>query len=146
MSDAYPYLKALHVFSVVVWVGAQLALPMLLGAHRAAAPTGEPAATLLRIEGRLIGQLLNPAMFVAFTAGGLLLWRLYVGDGHLPGWLLAKLALVFALAGLHGELLRAQRHARKGRATWAAGRTGSIHALDLALLAGIVLLVLVRPA
>lgn len=139
---AYPWLKTLHIVSVILWMGAQMLLPGLLAAHR-----GLPAhaALLARVERELITRIMNPAMLAAFVFGALLASVVIDASGRLPLWLGLKFGLVFVLAALHGKLLRQSRRASEGRVLWTAGGYRFVHWFNLMLLAGVVALVVARP-
>lgn len=139
---AYPWIKSMHVISVIAWMGAQLVLPALLQAHRGQPPG---AATLLRVERWLVGWVMNPAMILAFVFGGLMVMTLMAGGGEMPGWLAWKLGLVFVLAALHGRLLRQFWRAADGRVQWEARHYRWVQGLDFLLLAGVVVLVVAKP-
>ena len=143
--SAYPWLKALHIISVILWIGAQMLLPSLLVAHRNQALTSPQVELLLGIEQQLITRLMNPAMWAAFVFGSVLASIVIDAAGQLPRWLGFKLSLVFVLSALHGMLLRQFRCVREGRKPWSAGVYHLVQAMDLLLLIGIVGLVVIKP-
>lgn len=145
IASAYPWIKSLHVISVILWMGAQFLLPALLMAHRELPPTAARAEGFLRVERWLVGWVMNPAMVAAFLFGGLLASVLGGGSWDLPGWLWLKLAAVFAMAALHGRLLRQYWRAADGGERWEGRRYRWVQGLDLALLAGIVILAVAKP-
>jgi protoporphyrinogen IX oxidase len=142
---AYPWLKALHVFSVIVWMGAQFLLPALLTAHRGLPASSARATLLIDIERRLIHRVMNPAMLATFLFGALLAGAVIGAVSHIPSWLAFKLVLVFILAALHGKLLRQFWRARNGDKQWPAWSYRLAQGLHLLLLAGVVILVVARP-
>ncbi|HEY3327677.1 MAG TPA: CopD family protein [Novimethylophilus sp.] len=146
LAAVYPWLKALHVTSVILWMGAQLLLPTLLAAHRGLLPSSAQAALLLRIECRLIRNVMNPAIGATFLFGALLAITIIAGMGHLPHWLALKFSLAFLLAALHGLLVRQFRHARHGCAQWTATAYRWAQGLNVVLLAGVVTLAVAKPS
>ena len=142
---AYPWLKSLHVISVMLWMGAQLLLPSLLAAHHGLAPASPQAVLLTHIERRLINRVMNPAMLAAFLFGALLAGVVIDSAGHLPRWLGLKLGFVFVLAALHGKLLRQFQCAEDRRAQWTHAGYRFVQWIDLMLAAGVVALVVARP-
>ncbi|WP_300542666.1 CopD family protein [Maricaulis sp.] len=103
--DAYDWLRALHVLSVIAWMAAMLYLPRLFVYHCGATPGGELDETLKIQERRLLKGIMNPAMIAAWIFGVLLIWSNAERAG---GWAvflhwawMAKFALVFAMTGLH---------------------------------------------
>ena len=94
---AYPWLKALHVFSVILWMSAQLTLPLLLAAHRRLPVGSERAQLLAELERHLVRRVLNQAILAAFLFGGLMVYVVFASSSSLPHWLGAKLTLVVVL-------------------------------------------------
>jgi putative membrane protein len=145
LGAAYPWLKALHIISVIVWLGAQLLLPALLMALRGLPAASPQSVLLLGVARQLITRLMNPAMLVAFVLGALLASVVIDAGGQLPRWLGFKLGLVFILSALHGLLLRQFRAACAGRTPWSTGGYRLVQGVDVLLLAGIVGLVVIKP-
>lgn len=140
-----PWIKVVHLCSVILWMGSQSVLPMLLVAH-ADIPSGSAAVTtLLRVERRLVRYLLNPAISLAFLSGGLLAWP-WLGRGWSPPpWLAWKLVLVLALAALHGRLLRQYWRAGRGERLWGAEGYRRVQAAGLILMVVVVSLAVAKP-
>lgn len=143
--SAYPWIKALHVFSVILWMSAQLTLPVLLTAHRRQ-PTGSAHALLLTdLERQLIRRVLNPAILAAFLFGGLMIYALVATSGSLPHWLGVKLTLVVILSAVHGFLVREGKRVAAGQGRWTDAAWRRVQWSDLLLLAGVVVLVITKP-
>lgn len=142
---AYPWIKALHVLSVILWMGAQLTLPLLLAVHRGLPPASKRAAMLANIERDLIRWLLNPAIVAAFVLGGLMVYVFALTAGSLPHWLVVKLVLVLLLSAVHGMLVRELRHVAGGGGRWRAATCRWVQWLDIILLALVVCLVVIKP-
>src|SRR5260370_18899313 len=92
----YPWLKALHIISVIAWMAGLLYLPRLFVYH-AKEPAGSPTAeTLKTMERRLLRGIMNPAMAAVVVRGVLL--ALTPGVVDLASvWIYAKLLLVAGL-------------------------------------------------
>ena len=142
---AYPWLKALHLVSVILWMGSQFLLPSLLAAHRGLPLSSAQAVLLTHIERKLIRYIMNPAMLAAFVFGALLAGTVIDSAGRLPLWLGFKFGFVFVLAALHGKLLRQFWRARDGRALWTSTGYCWVQGFNFVLLAAIVALVMVKP-
>src|SRR5262249_6307558 len=69
--------------------------------HCAAAPGSVQSETFKVMERRLLRQIINPSMVVAWAAG---LWLVWTGALLQAGWLQAKLVLVVLLSAFHGML------------------------------------------
>ena len=142
---AYPWIKALHVFSVILWMGAQFVLPLLLMVLRDLRPVLSRAAMLADIERHLIRWVMNPAIVAAFFFGGLMVYAIATASGSLPRWLVLKLVLVFALAVLHGKFLRQFWLISAGCTQWSLRGYRLAQGLNFGLLAGVVVLVVIKP-
>ena len=101
-SDAYLWIKAGHIISVIAWMAGLLYLPRLFVYH-STLKAGSEASELFKImERRLLKAIMNPAMFASLIFGGLLLadsstdWSV--------SWLHAKLACVGALMVTHMKM------------------------------------------
>ena len=100
LTALYPWIKSLHIISVIAWMSGLLYLPRLFVYH-AQAPIGSERSEMLKVmERRLLRIIMNPAMIATLLFGGLLLAT--------PGmiargvyWWHAKLLLVIALAVVH---------------------------------------------
>lgn len=142
---AYPWLKTLHILSVILWLGAQMLLPGLLAAHCGQPQASPQSVLLLRIAQHLIRRILNPAMLAAFVFGTLLAVVVINTAGQLPLWLGLKFVLIFVLATLHGKLLRQFRRASEGGVQWTLAGYRFVQWLNFVLLTGVVGLVVAKP-
>jgi len=105
LAVAYPWVKSLHIVSMVAWMAGLLYLPRLYVYH-AMAPIGSGRSETFKImERRLQRGIMTPAMFATWGFGlllvdtpGLVDWRM--------GWMWAKLVLVTALSAFHFALSR----------------------------------------
>jgi protoporphyrinogen IX oxidase len=102
--SAYPWIKAFHIIAVIAWMAGMLYLPRLFVYHCAAEKGSVQSETFKVMERRLLRAITNPAMIATWVLG---LWLAWHGpDSRVgwfaSGWLLAKLALVLALSGVHG--------------------------------------------
>ncbi len=108
--DWYPWLKALHIISVIAFMAGMLYLPRLFVYH-AEAGVGTPQSETFKVmERRLLKAILNPAIIAVWVTG---LTLAYFGGFFKDGWLHAKLVLVLLLSALHGFLAgRVRRFAK----------------------------------
>ena len=104
--DFYPWVKALHVISIIAWMAGMLYLPRLFVYHCEAEPGSKQSETFKLMERRLMNVIINPAMTLAWALG---LWLAWTGGFFTSGWFHAKLLLVVALSALHGLLSRCVR-------------------------------------
>ncbi len=96
----YPWVKALHVISMVAWMAGLLYLPRLFVYHASATPGSEVSETFKVMERRLYTAIMNPAMIATYVFGILLALTPGIVDWS-AGWIYGKLALVGALTAMH---------------------------------------------
>ncbi len=101
--DWLPWIKALHVLSVIAWMAALLYLPRLFVYHADAAPGSDKSETFKVMERRLLRGIANPSMAVVWATG----IALYVASEFwTEGWMHAKWFGVIALTLLHHAYAR----------------------------------------
>ena len=144
LSGAYPWIKSLHIVSMVAWMAGLLYLPRLYVYHSMAPPGSDRSETFKVMERRLQRGIMTPAMIATWGFGlvlagtpGLVDWRM--------GWIWAKLALVVGLTAFHLALGRwrtafcadCNRHSTRF--------FRAINELPTVALIAIVILVVVKP-
>ena len=140
----YPWIKALHIVSMVAWMAGLLYLPRLFVYH-ADAPPGSPMAETFKImERRLLRAIMNPAMIATYLFGILLAVTPGVVDWH-AGWIHAKLVLVLALTGYHHLLARWRKDFALDGNTRPARFYRIANEVPTLILIAIVILVVVKP-
>jgi len=138
----HPWIKALHVISVIAWMAALLYLPRLFVYHAEASPGSQVSATFKVMERRLLRGIMTPAMIASLFFGGLML---FIPNVVQQGWLHVKFLLLIGMFGLHGFFARcyaafeADRNQRSSRAyRW-------LNELPALLMVFIVLLAVAKP-
>ncbi|MDP6351154.1 MAG: protoporphyrinogen oxidase HemJ [Alphaproteobacteria bacterium] len=104
LASAYPWIKALHIVSVMAWMAGLLYLPRLFVYHCDAEPGSVQSETFKVMERRLLKAIMTPAMVGAWVFGVLLL----ASPGAIDfgsGWIHVKLALVLVMSALHGAMV-----------------------------------------
>ena len=144
LADVYPWVKALHVISIIAWMAGMLYLPRLYVYHADKAPGSEASEMLKIMERRLLRAIINPAMIAAFVFGGLLLATPGIIDWS-AWWIYAKLVLVLGMGALHGALSRWRRDFEADRNTRPARFYRFANEVPTVLMIAIVILVIVRP-
>ncbi len=99
-ANTYPWIKALHIISVIAWMAGLLYLPRLFVYHCRVKPGSEAGETFKVMERRLYRAIMNPAMVASLVFGGLLLMNLGAGAWQ-ETWLQLKLLAVAGLLALH---------------------------------------------
>ena len=144
LTGAYPWIKSLHIVSMVAWMAGLLYLPRLFVYH-AMAPVGSDRSETFKImERRLQRGIMTPAMIATWVFGlmlagtpGLVDWRM--------GWIWAKLALVVALSAFHMVLVRWRDEFNTNSNIRSAQFFRIVNELPTLALIAIVLLVVVKP-
>jgi putative membrane protein len=140
MASWVPWIKALHVISVIAWMAGMLYLPRLFVYHASAA--GETSETFKVMERRLLKAIMNPAMVATWLTG---LYLAYAEGFLRDGWLQTKLTLVVLLSGLHGYLSGRVRAFAQDRNLASARFYRVLNEVPTVLMIGIVILVIVKP-
>ena len=144
LTTAYPWIKALHIVSVVAWMAGLLYLPRLFVYHAAASPASDTAETFKIMERRLLRGIMNPALVAVVVLGGLLAMTPGVVDWR-QAWIWAKLALVVGLLGFHFCLARWRKQFAADVVPHTARFYRAINELPMLALIAIVILVIVKP-
>jgi protoporphyrinogen IX oxidase len=103
LAGLYPWIKALHIVSVVAWMAGLLYLPRLFVYHAEARVGSDAAETFKVMERRLLRGIMNPAMVATYLFGILLAATPGVVDWAW-GWIYLKLVAVAALTLIHHRL------------------------------------------
>lgn len=142
--SAYPWIKSLHVISVIAWMAGLLYLPRLFVYHADATPGSEASETFKVMERKLLRAIMNPAMIAAFVFGGLLLATPGVVDWG-AAWIWIKLAAVAALAVTHHVYARWRKDFAADANTRPARTYRMFNEVPAVLMVIIVVMIVVRP-
>jgi putative membrane protein len=141
-SGLYLWLKAVHVMAVIAWMAGMLYLPRLFVYHCQAEPGSRQSETFKVMEHKLLTVIINPAMTVTWALG---LWLAYDGGHYTQGWMQVKFVLVLALSAMHGMFSGWVRAFAADRNTRSERFYRGINEVPALLMAGIVILVIVKP-
>lgn len=144
LSQAYPWIKSLHIVSMVAWMAGLLYLPRLYVYHATAAPGSDPSETFKVMERRLHRGIMTPAMVATLGFGVVLAGTPGVVDWHM-GWIWVKLALVLGLIVFHLALARWRTTFSADCNRHSARFFRSINELPMLALIAIVILAVVKP-
>jgi protoporphyrinogen IX oxidase len=144
LGGLYPWIKALHIVSVVAWMAGLLYLPRLFVYHAEARPGSEASETFKVMERRLLRGIMNPAMVATYVFGILLAATPGVVDWA-RGWFYIKLAAVAGLTLLHHQLALWRKHFAADANRHPARLYRIVNELPTALLILIVVMVVVKP-
>jgi len=96
--NAYLWVKALHVVSIIAWMAGLLYLPRLFVYHCQAQIGSNQSETFKIMERRLLRAIMNPAMIASWGFG---IWMIVSQNLWNDGWVHAKLTGVVLLTVCH---------------------------------------------
>jgi protoporphyrinogen IX oxidase len=144
LTDAYPWIKSLHIVSMVAWMAGLLYLPRLYVYH-AMAPVGSHRSETFKImERRLQRGIMTPAMIATWGFGLVLAGIPELVDWRM-GWIWVKLALVVALSAFHLALSRWRGAFSANNNRHSTRFFRIVNELPTLAMIAIVLLVVVKP-
>ena len=142
LAAAYPWLKALHVISVIAWMAGIFYLPRLFVYHAESASGSEKSETFKVMERRLLRAIMNPAMIATWIFGILVA---FAGSWWSSPWLQAKLVFVLAMTGFHGWLARCRGDFERDANRYSSRTYRIADELPTLLMIVIVILAVVKP-
>lgn len=145
LQDIYPWVKALHVISVVAWMAGLFYLPRLFVYHaEAVGNAGETHELFSTMERRLLRAIMNPAMIAAWVFGLLLIstpdridWSLY--------WPWIKTFCVLVMTWFHMWCAARRKDFQAGRNEKPGRHFRIMNEVPTLLLIAIVIMVVVQP-
>jgi protoporphyrinogen IX oxidase len=140
----YPWVKALHIVSVVAWMAGLLYLPRLFVYHAVEAPGSATGETFKIMERRLLRAIMNPAMISTYVFGILLAATPGIVDWS-SMWIYCKLALVLGLTVAHEQMTRWSQDFASDRNTRPQRFFRIANEVPTLLMILIVILVVVKP-
>ena len=141
-AEIYPYLKVIHILSIILWMVGMLYLPRIYAYHAEAIVGSETDAVYQTMEKRLLSHLLTPNLIVVFITGILLIFAI---GGQVGGWFHLKFLLVILLGGLHGMLSKHRKNFANGENTKEASFFRTLSFISAGFMTVIVFLVVVKP-
>ena len=136
------WVKSLHIIFMVSWFAGLFYLPRLFVYHAMAQDEGDAASMArLKVMERKLYYFILPWMLLTIAFGS---W-LWLGYGISGGWLHAKLFLVALLLGYHHACGRIMKKFQRDENTHSHTFYRWFNEFPILLLAGIVILVVVKP-
>ncbi|MBK8909341.1 MAG: protoporphyrinogen oxidase HemJ [Rhodospirillales bacterium] len=143
--DAYLWMKALHVISIIAWMAGLFYLPRLYVYHTQTAVGSDASETFKVMERKLLRIIMNPAMIASIVTGIILIWQVFIDALVSEGWLHAKVALVVVLIAFHMMLARWRRAFATDNNVHSEKFYRMVNEVPTVLMIGIVILVIVKP-
>lgn len=144
LAPAYPWIKSLHVISVIAWMAGLFYLPRLFIYHMQVAPEDVRSATFKVMERRLLKAIMNPAMIATWTFGLLLVLTPGVVDWT-AGWWHLKFASVLAMSWFHHDLALARKAFERDERPRTERGWRMLNEVPTVLMIIIVLMVIAKP-
>ena len=144
LAGAYPWIKALHIISMIAWMAAMLYMPRLFVYHAGAVVGSVQSETFKVMERRLARAIMLPAMVATLLFGGLLLATPGIVDFY-QGWLHAKLTLVLGMLVMQHFFGAWRRAFAEDRNRHSARFYRMINEVPTLIMIAIVILVVVKP-
>ena len=142
--EAYLWVKALHMISVMAWMAGMLYLPRLFVYHCDAETGSELSETLKVMERRLLRLIINPAMISSWVFGlsmlaasGDVLWS--------QPWMVIKLVCVVFMSIAHGEMAKWRKDFEADRNTRPQKFYRIANEVPTILMIVIIIMVIVQP-
>ncbi|RMD92702.1 MAG: protoporphyrinogen oxidase HemJ [Alphaproteobacteria bacterium] len=145
LASAYPWVKTLHVISVIAWMAGLFYLPRLFVYHAEAVKPGSETDLLFQtMEWKLLRVIMNPAMAATWLFGTLLALTPGIVDwGAL--WPYTKGAAILGLTWFHHWLALRRKDFASGRNTRSGRQYRMMNEFPTLMLVVIVVSVIARP-
>ena len=142
---AYPWVKSLHVISVIAWMAGLFYLPRLYVYHVERVGSGNDTDSLFQtMEERLLRVIMNPAMIATWIFGLLLVFTPGVVDWS-SLWPWTKAAAILGMTWFHHWCGRRRKEFVAGTNTLEGRRYRLMNEVPTLLLVVIVVSVIARP-
>ncbi len=145
LSSAYPWIKSLHVVSVIAWMAGLFYLPRLFVYHVERVGTGNQTDELFQtMEWRLLRVIMAPASIAAWVFGLMLVFTPGAVDwGAVWAW--TKAAAVVGMTWFHHWCARRRKELASGSNTRTGRHFRMMNEVPTLLLIVIVFSVIARP-
>ncbi|MBV1868928.1 MAG: protoporphyrinogen oxidase HemJ [Marinosulfonomonas sp.] len=145
ISLAYPWIKSLHVISVIAWMAGLFYLPRLFVHHvESTAVSGETEVLFQSMELKLLRVIMNPAMIAAWIFGLCLVFTPGIIDWT-QVWPWTKAIAVLAMTLFHHWLALRRKDLLAGNNTVSGRHYRMMNEVPTILLVIIVISVIARP-
>jgi len=143
--EAYAWIKAFHIMSVIAWMAGLFYLPRLFVHHvERAEPGSEMERVFQMMEYKLLKIIMNPAMIASWILGLLLVAIIY-SSGGAGGWLHVKLAFVVVLSAFHMWLAAKRRALAEGRNSLSGRQYRMANEVPTVIMVVVVIMAVVKP-
>ena len=145
LTTAYPWVKSLHVISVIAWMAGLFYLPRLFVYHtEEVGSEGETHALFQVMEVKLLRVIMNPAMIAVWIFGLLLVFTPGIVDWS-SLWPWVKAAMVLAMTWYHHWLGLRRKELMAGTCKITGRGFSLMNEVPTVLMVVIVIMVIARP-
>lgn len=146
LASVYPWTKSLHIMAVIAWMAGLFYLPRLFVYHaERAVAGGELDGTLKIMERKLLKLIVNPSGIATWIFGLALVFTPGIVDWSQDLWAWGKAVLVIGMTVYHHSLVKWWRAFAEDRNTHPGRYYRMMNEVPTVLMAGIVILVIVKP-
>ena len=138
----YLWIKAAHIIFVIFWIAGLFLLPRYYVYHQESTPGSQEERRWIDRERKLRNIIITPSMIAVWVLG---LTLATVGHWWTSGWLMAKLAIVFALSSYHGFMIRYGKKLARGERPVSGKALRIMNEVPAIATAAIVILVVLKP-
>lgn len=143
--SAYPWIKSLHVISVVSWLAGLLYLPRLFVYHvTPVGQSGEINDMFQLMEMRLLRAIMNPAMIGTWLFGLMLVFTPDIVDWS-EGWPWFKAVMVLIMTWFHHWLGQRRKELIAGTCKITGRQFRLMNEVPTVLMIVIIVMVIARP-
>lgn len=144
LSEAYLWIKSLHVIAVIAWMAGLFYLPRLFVYHTEEVVAGSPTDLMFqKMERRLLKAIMNPSMIATWVFGLMLVMTPGIVDWSMV-WPWTKAASVAAMTVFHMWLGARRRDFVAGTNTLSGRNYRMMNEVPTILLLVIVISVIVK--
>ncbi len=143
-AEAYLWVKALHIVSIIAWMAGLLYLPRLFVYHTQCDAGTQQSETFKIMERRLLRVIMAPAMIFSFGSGIALLLSLDPSVWS-EGWIYVKLVCIVLLSMVHMMMGAWRRAFAENRNTKPPSFYRAMNEVPTILMIVLVIFVVVKP-
>ncbi len=144
LSTLYPWVKSLHVISVIAWMAGLFYLPRLFVYHTERGGTGEMGELFQVMEVKLFRLIMNPAMVATWVFGLMLVFTPGIVDWS-EYWPWVKAVMVLVMTWFHHWLGYRRKELIAGTCKVTGRQFRLMNEVPTVLMIVIVVMVIVRP-
>jgi len=144
-ANLYPWMKTLHIISVISWMAGLLYLPRLFVNHVQYAPVSSETSEIFKgMEYRLLKYIMTPAMISTWLFGLILAFTPGIVDWE-SGYPWVKLAMILGMTVFHMWLSKRRKDFEADKNTLTSKSYRIANEIPTLMMIVIVIMIVVRP-